>query len=202
MSRRQRSKSKNNHTRRHLNLPLRESFIIFCEGETEVGYFSSFEKRARLTSGGNALKIVENAVAFKNATEKKYDHYWAVFDKDETTDSHFAQAIQLAHANNIEVAWSNQAFECWIILHYRDFKHACHRNEYEALLKQYISGYNARGKGEEQGRQLYLLTAPLLLSAIERAKNGYASFDKALLAAQKQTSTLIYELVESILAHG
>jgi hypothetical protein len=97
--------------------------MIFCEGETEVGYFSSFEKRARLTSGGNALKMIENAVAFKNATEKRVDHYWAVFDKDETTDEHFAQAIQLANTNGIQVAWSNQAFECWIILHFREFKH-------------------------------------------------------------------------------
>ena len=202
MSRKQRSKSKYNHTRRPLNLPLRESFIIFCEGETEVGYFSSFEKRARLTSGGNALKVVENAVAYKNASEKKYDHYWIVFDKDETTDNQFARAIQLAEANDIHAAWSNQSFECWIILHYREFRHACHRNEYEVLLKQYIPGYNVREKGEEQGRQLHLLTAPLLPGAIERAKNGYASFDKDQPAAQKQTSTLIYELVESILARG
>jgi len=157
MRRKQRSRSKYNHARRPLNLPLRESFIIFCEGDTEVGYFSSFEKRARLTSGGNALKVVENAIAFKNANQKKYDHYWVVFDKDETTDQHFAQAIQLAEANGIHAAWSNQAFECWIILHYRDFKHACHRNEYEALLKQYIPGYNAHEKGEEQGRQLRCL---------------------------------------------
>jgi hypothetical protein len=202
MSRKQRSKSKYNHTRRPLNLPLRESFIIFCEGETEVGYFSSFEKRARFTSGGNALKVVENAVAFKNANEKKYDHYWVVFDKDETTDQHFTQAIQLAETNDIRAAWSNQAFECWIVMHYREFKHTCHRNEYEILLKQYIPGYNTREKGEEQGRKLHLLTVPLLPGAIERAKNGYASFDKALPAAQKQTSTLIYELVESILARG
>jgi RloB-like protein len=167
-----------------------------------VGYFSSFEKRARLTSGGNALKVVENAVAYKNAGETKYDHYWVVFDKDETTDNQFAQAIQLAEANNIRAAWSNQAFECWIILHYREFKHACHRNDYEVLLKQYIPGYSAREKGEEHGRQLHQQTAPHLAGAIERAKTGYASFGKASPAAQKQTSTLIYELVESILAHG
>jgi hypothetical protein len=98
MSRKQRSKSKYNLTRRPQNLPLRESFMIFCEGETEIGYFSSFEKRARLTSGGNALKVVENAIAFKNSSENKYDHYWVVFDKDETSDQQFTQAIGLAEA--------------------------------------------------------------------------------------------------------
>jgi hypothetical protein len=202
MSRNQRSKSKYNSIRRPQNLPLRESFLIFCEGETEVGYFTSFQKRARLTSGGNALKVVENAVAYKNACEKRYDHYWAVFDKDETTDEQFAQAIRLAEANQIRVAWSNQAFECWIILHYRDFKHACNRSEYELMIKKHLPGYNTRQKGEEQGRQLHLLTTPHLPKAIQRAKAGFASFEQALPAAQKQTSTLVYELIESILAFG
>ena len=199
MSRQQRSKSKYDNSRSHGKKPTRESFLIFCEGSTEVGYFSSFRKRAKPLAGGNALKIVQNAVAYKNAAEKKVDQYWVVFDKDETTDQHFAQAIQLAQSNGIRVAWSNQAFECWIILHYRNFTHACHRNDYEALLRQYIPGYDAHEKGEEQGRQLHLITVPLLPTAIERAKSGYASFDPNLPDAQKQTSTLVYELVESIL---
>jgi len=174
--------------------------MIFCEGETEVGYFSAFRKKAKLISGGNALKIVENAVAFKNSGEKKYDQYWVVFDKDDTTNLQFEQAIQLARTNGIRVAWSNQAFECWIILHFRDFTYACHRNEYEALLKKFIPEYDASQKGHEQGRQLYKNTRPLLPSAIERARDGYASFPPHLPEAQKQTSTILYELMEIILS--
>ena len=152
--------------------------------------------------GGNALKIVQNAVSYKNANEKKIDQYWVVFDKDETADQQFAQAIELAEKNDIRVAWSNQAFECWIILHFRDFVHPCHRNGYGAHLREHIPAYNANGKGEEQGRQLFKATAHLLDNAIERAKNGYESFDSGLPASQKQTSTLIYKLVQSILLHN
>jgi hypothetical protein len=63
-----------------------------------------FRKKAKHVAGGNALKIVENAIVFKNSSEKKYDHYWAVFDKDETPDPDFARAIELAETNNIHAA--------------------------------------------------------------------------------------------------
>lgn len=201
MSRQQRNNPKYNRPRRHSNLPLRESLLIFCEGDTEVGYFTCFRKKAKYMPGGNALKIVENAIAFK-AANKAYDQYWAVFDKDDTTDQHFEQAIQLAMANGIRVAWSNQAFECRIILHYRDFRHECHRNDYETLIKQFIPAYDASQKGLEQGKQLYRVTKTFLSAAIERAKNGHASFHPDMPAAQKQTCTLIYELVESIVLSG
>jgi hypothetical protein len=202
MSRQHRARSNNDRPRPHSHKPLRESFLIFCEGTTEVGYFGSFKKRAKFISGGNALKIVQNAIAYKNAAEKKVDQYWAVFDKDETSDEQFSQAIELARANNIRVAWSNQAFECWIILHYRNFNHPCHRKDYEGLLKQFIPEYDAREKGEEQGRQFYIRTAHLLPTALANAKRGHTSFHPDLRDAQKQTSTLIYSLVDAILANG
>lgn len=202
MSKKDRAKAGYNRSRPHSQRPVRESFLIFCEGETEVGYFSSFKKRAKRVTGGNALKIVQNAVAYKNAMEKTVDQYWVVFDKDETTDDQFTQAIELAVANDIRVAWSNQAFECWIILHYREFKHACHRNAYEVILKQFIPEYKASDKGEEHGRRLHLKTTSLLPTALENAKRGHTSFHPDLPDANKQTSTLVYTLVEAILEHS
>ena len=94
---------------------------------------------------------------------------------------------------------TNTPVECWIILHFREFKHACHRNDYEAMLRQFIPTYKASAKGEAQGRHLHSVTASHLSAAIQRAKAGHASFDPALAPAQKQTCTLVYQLVESIL---
>src|SRR6202000_2825021 len=104
MSRNKGTKSNHNQPRSHSQRPVRDSFLIFCEGATEVGYFSSFKKRAKPVSGGNALKIVENSVAYKKAMEKVVDQYWVVFDKDETSDEQFIRAIALAEANSIRVA--------------------------------------------------------------------------------------------------
>lgn len=40
------------------------------------------------------------------------------FDKDDFTD--FDEAIQLAAEHNIMCAWSNESFELWLLLHFRD----------------------------------------------------------------------------------
>jgi len=125
-----------------------------------------------------------------------------MFDKDETTDEQFSEAIRLAAANDIRVAWSNQAFECWIILHYREFKHACHRNDYEGILKRFMPEYSTREKSEEQGRRLHMQTAYLLPAALQNAKNGHTSFPPDLPDANKQTSTLVCTLVEAIRQHS
>ena len=152
-------------------------------------------------NGGNALSMLQDVVAYKNA-HKKVDQYWAVFDKDDTSDDVFVEAIQLAEANGIRLAWSNQAFECWFIMHYRDLRHPCHRIDYEAMLRQYIAWYNAGEKGEDQGRELYRHTVPNIQDAIENAKNGFDSFEKELPPSHKQSSTKVYELVAAIIANS
>jgi RloB-like protein len=186
-----------------MDKPMRQSFMIYCEGQTEVGYFNSFKKRAKSLNGGNALAIVKEAVKQKNAAAKPVDQYWVVFDKDETTDADFNAAILLATENNILPAWSNQAFELWFILHYQPHTVACNRNAYEAILRRYIASYTAGAKSEEQGKQLYSTTISLILIALTNAKAGYDSFvAPALTEAQKESSTIVYKLVTEILANS
>lgn len=198
MSRQQR-RNKQIHPRKLLGKPMRKSFLIFCEGETEVGYFSSFKTRAKSLKGGNALAIVKEAVAQKNAAKKHVDQYWVVFDKDETTDTDFNAAILLAAQNQIGTAWSNQAFEIWFILHYRIYNTACNRNNYEAILRPFIPSYRAADKSEAQGKLLYSMTNPLLLTAIANAEAGFHSFDEhGIPAPQRESSTKVYELVKQI----
>ena len=47
---------------------------------------------------------------------------WLVFDRDEWRAEVFNQVIAQAERKNIQVAYSNQAFELWYLLHfgYRD----------------------------------------------------------------------------------
>jgi RloB-like protein len=202
MGRQQRNDNKYSHARSHLRKPLRESFLIFCEGATEVGYFNFFRKRAKLMHGGNALKIVQNSITYKDKSSKKFDQYWVVFDKDETSHPDFNRAIEIAEANGINVAWGNQAFELWFILHYQDFRRECHRNKYEMMLKEYIPWYYAGGKSEEQGRKLHQHTFSLIPVAIQNARNGFESFDQVMPASQKESCTKLYVLIEKILANS
>jgi hypothetical protein len=202
MGRQQRANTKSTQHRSHGNRPLRQSFLIFCQGQTEEGYFSSFRKRAKFIGGGDALATVNSAIAYKNYHEKSYDQYWVVFDKDETSHADFNMAVNLALQNGIQVAWSNQAFECWIIMHFRDFRHACHRNNYEAILRNYLPWYNVGEKGQAQGRRFFEETVHLIETAIQNAHDGHNSFEDHVSAANRETGSRVYELIAAIQANS
>jgi hypothetical protein len=81
--------------------PVRESFLIVCEGQnTEPEYFNSF----RLTSatvkavgkGLGTRVLVKEAIRIRLEEQKKgkiYDHCWVVFDKDDFPEEDFNAAI-------------------------------------------------------------------------------------------------------------
>ncbi len=99
------------------------TILIVCEGEnTEPSYFRQFRLSSAtikaVGEGYNTISLVQRAVAL--AQEKKYDQVWCVFDKDDFSANDFNNAIVLAENNNFGVAYSNQAFEYWIILHLDD----------------------------------------------------------------------------------
>ena len=178
---------------------MRQSFLIFCEGPTESGYFSSFKKKTKVLGGGSALKIVEAAIAQKKRGVKEVDQYWFVFDKDETPSHDFDRAIELAKGNNIKVAWSNQAFELWFILHYQELSKRCDRRRYEDILRRHLQDYSASEKGEDQGRKLFTQTYHLIQGAIDRAINSHALFEEKALPSRRESSTTVFELVNVIL---
>ena len=119
----------------------KEFFLIVCEDEsTEPAYFrkvfqEKFEELlpkdtiriVTVGTGRNSLGVVEKAVEERiTRTEivpKAIDHVWAVFDKDdldqnETTAQRFEEAFSVAAANDINIAYSNECFELWLLLHF------------------------------------------------------------------------------------
>ena len=130
------------HTRHY-----KEYFLIVCEDEsTEPTYFKKvfqeeFEKLLpkdtirieTVGTGRNSLGVVEKAVEKRiSRTEiipKTIDHVWAVFDKDdldmnETTVKRFEEAFTVATANDINIAYSNECFELWLLLHFVNVSNA------------------------------------------------------------------------------
>lgn len=129
--------------KRHSNYrDIKQSFLIICEGmNTEPDYFNAF----RLTSasvkalgkGLNTIKLVQEAVIVRNEERRKghnFDQYWVVFDKDDFSNHDFNEAIRLAESNGFQVAYSNQAFEYWFLLHFNMYRGYIHRNDYEQML--------------------------------------------------------------------
>ena len=191
------------------------SILIVCEGEnTEPSYFMQF----RLTSatiksigeGYNTVSLVNRAIEISN--EEQYEQVWCVFDKDDFDNTDFNRAINIAQSNNFGVAYSNQAFEYWIILHFDDHQGGgMHRNNYNkkinALLKPYLLTYDGEGSKMITEGIFELLDGIDKRTqrerkelAIERAKRNYNQFNHTNLATE-ESSTTVFRLVEELLKY-
>ncbi len=116
----------------------KQFFLIVCEDQaTEPAYFAQFkeifDKIAKETifvkpvgTGKSPKGVVEQAIIerekLKAETYKDVDFVWAVFDKDdadknETTIKNFKTAFEIAKNENIHLAYSNEVFELWLLLH-------------------------------------------------------------------------------------
>ncbi len=110
-------------------------FLIVCEDEkTEPYYFKQFvglfpEETVFLRAvgtGSSSLGVVERSEVEKNIlaseSNKHVDEVWVVFDKDDAEKSpgnteRFKQAFKKAQELSHRVAYSNEVFELWLLLH-------------------------------------------------------------------------------------
>jgi len=113
-------------------------FLIVCEDQTtEPAYFRQFKPQIpdgtlylrEVGTGLSPLGVVKRAIEERDKLSEEggrtVDTVWAVFDKDdndqnETTKNSFREAYALAAAENIKIALSNEVFELWFLLHFRD----------------------------------------------------------------------------------
>jgi len=138
------------------NLIEKPTILIVCEGEnTEPSYFNQFKLSSAtikpVGEGYNTVSLVERAIQLANET--KYDQIWCVFDKDDFTDNNFNNAIWMAQANNFGLAYSNQAFEYWLILHFDDHQEGgMHREDYDEKINKLLKPYNLTYDGKKSKR--------------------------------------------------
>ena len=174
---------------------LRKTFMIFTEGQTEEGYFKKFKVRCKTIPGGNALRIVEEAIVQMHNVKKSVDEYWVVFDQDATPKNDFLKAISLAKENGLKVAYSCQAFEVWWLFHFVEIAAPIQRKDYENKLKKHLPEYKFREKGLSQGERMWLQLNKLKEIGIANAKKAHSKFPQPELAFD-QSVTTVYELVE------
>ena len=62
-----------------------------------------------------------------------------VFDKDSFSPDQFNGAIIKARQNNINCAWSNEAFELWYLLHFHNRVTAMSREEYKKAISDAVN---------------------------------------------------------------
>ena len=182
---------------------VKKSFLIICEGEnTEPDYFNAF----RLTSanikavgqGINTIGLVQKAITIKEEERRKgstFDQYWVVFDKDDFPNNDFNNAISLAQQNGFMVAYSNQAFELWFLLHFNLIQGPLHRNQYLPKLNNNLTFQYSKDRGI--GSKMY---NELLSKQSEAIKNANIILQQMqdVSPALAESSTTVHLLVEEL----
>ena len=174
---------------------VRKRFLIVCEGEkTEPNYFRGFRRPGLILEvkgeGYNTVSLVEKAIEFSE--KEKYDHVWCVFDRDSFPEQNFNEAFSLAKRNNIRIAYSNEAFELWYLLHFNYYDSAINRSDYCAKLSTLLGHEYKKNQGD-----MYILLGPKQAMAIQNAENLLAQY-QPLDPLNANPSTTVHLLIQEL----
>ncbi|MHB9134294.1 MAG: RloB family protein [Armatimonadota bacterium] len=189
--------------RRVNQIPVRNRFLIVCEGErTEPNYFRRFRVPSQVIEvcgvGCNTVSLVRKAIRLRE--EKGYtggdDQVWCVFDRDSFLKAQFNRAITLADEHDLQVAYSNEAFELWYLLHFHYFNTGITRDQYieklHALLGQHCGRAYAKNSAD-----MFDLLYTRLPDAMRNAANLLQAMD-GVKAGDANPSTTVHRLVAEL----
>jgi len=173
--------------------------LIICEGEqTEPNYFRRFRVNADVKVVGaacNTLSLLECARKHKKEAQRQdlaYDSIWLVFDRNGFPAQDFNAAIQKASRENFKVAYSNEAFEVWLVLHFQYLDSAISRREYQDILQKIFGVYR------KNQPDMYEKLLPYQTSAIQRAEKLFTSYQPHHNPAEDNPCTTVHLLVKEL----
>lgn len=181
----------------------KKRFFIVCEGEkTEPNYFKKFSVDVDIKlikgEGKDTKSLVEKAIKLKNGLESgERDRVWCVFDRDRNDqnphDAHnFNAAITIAKTNGIKVAYSNDAFELWYLLHFNYYNTEISRKDYKNMLTKLL-----RHEYKKNSETIYEELKDKQQDAIKHAKLLLEKYDRPNPESDNP-STTVHLLVEEL----
>ena len=196
-------------------IPKNKKFLIICEGDnTEYYYFKSFPVPSNMVEikGGKNTKnsLVNYALKLQKDPQYAGREIWCVYDYDvkpdekESQSEDFNSSIIKAKANNLNVAWSNDCFELWFLLHYSFLDNCITRNEiYEALKSKWkLKSFHNEAKTVEFCRGLYDLhggdQSTMQSFATKNAKRLHEGFKIDEHFSDHCPCTTVYQLVSEL----
>lgn len=179
-----------------------KTILIVCEGsKTEPNYFRSFPVLSASVeihgTGRNTLSLVHYAEEIRDNRSEEFDEVWLVFDKDSFPAVNFNNAIAFCQAHydkGFRVAYSNEAFELWYLLHYQLIEKPISRFDYEMILTKWM-----KKRYKKNDPNLYNKLLSRQPKAIENAKALYAK--RSHSPAKDNPSTTVFQLVEELNKH-
>lgn len=179
----------------------RRRVLIVCEDEKSSRYyFESFPvdpARAEVIAVGTGMNtdsLVEHALALAARaarSDSPYGDVWCVFDRDSFPDANYSRAFELARANRLHVAWSNEAFELWYLLHFNYHDTGIPRSRYAEKLAPHFRYDKADRKVYDRLKE----RQPTALKNAHRLERHWAELGESRPEANNP-STRVHRLVE------
>ena len=177
--------------RKHNQRKQYNFIYIFTEGKkTEPIYFGFKKKEIESEirrknikveikgKGFNTISLVDFALDFiiKEKIDLKTDECWVVFDKDDF-DKDFDNAINKAIEKNLKVAYSNEAFELWFLLHFIFINSTIARKDYNKKITENFRKLTGNKKYKyDKVESVQLLIEKIKNKESEAIKNAKKTF--------------------------
>lgn len=173
--------------------------LIICEGKrTEPNYFACFHGANIVVKGFgmNTDSLVRKAIEIRDKDEYGFNQVWCVFDRDDFPAERFNNAFIIARQEDISIAYSNEAFELWYLLHFYYYDAAIKRNQYfEKLSDEMIKLFGI--KYEKNNLIMYDILKSRQNLAIKHAKKLLSQYNP-LNPEKDKPSTTVFTLVEEL----
>ena len=192
---------------------VRNDFWILTNGaKTEKNYFEALKAKRSIYSvhvkfvNADPLGLVEEAIPLL----KTANQVWVVFDIDYTHDEgRLVPALNLAKQSGVKVAYSNKAFEVWLIFHYKQFHDRLSIDMYANVLTACLRNLRYQGEYDKTDKALFkLYFIPYYREAVNNAKLSYQTFAKDHIEEYGENSkmpiwdwnpsTTVFKLVEAL----
>ncbi|WP_265460082.1 RloB family protein [Enterococcus sp. HY326] len=194
------------------------SYFIGSEGKkTEVIYFTKFSEM--LIDGYEALdgkisiedvpsfdihgvgtsnfRLIEDVENYLRKSPKIYENIWILFDLDDIPLDYFDNAIESAKSKGYKVAWSNDSFELWYLLHFEYLQSAITRAQYQEKLDKYLQkeGYKGYSKTDEGIFDFLVDKTEIAISNSEKLLNDFCGCPCSKKNPCTNVSALVSELL-------
>jgi len=136
----------------------------------------------------------------KENPDIKYDKGWLVIDKDSFSKDNFKGTLETARQKEICVAYSNECYELWLLLHFKDVQsHKTRENIKKELNEEFQKNFKL--KYEKSEKHVYGMLIDKQEIAIQRAKKlieNIIKIEGSLDPYNNNPSTKIYLLIECL----
>jgi len=183
--------------------------IALEDTKSSKSYFQALLNHKKLTGqvvfakhiGTDSASVIEAIVLHERENpNQKYEKKWAVIDKDDYLKNQINGAIQRAKELGICIAISNEAYELWVLLHFRLITRFTSRKELNSELNKIFKD-KFSVEYSKSSQYIYELIIGFQPKAIKNAKQlvkAHIQNHSKLDPYVHNPLTMIFQLVECL----